>query len=161
MTLELKFTVSAHISRPMAEVFEAVVDPDRLSRYFATGSAKGRIEAGAVVTWSFHDFPGAFPVQVIAVEPERRIVLEWGSHEAEGGEVEGQAEIGPSRTRVEIAFEPIGPDRTLVTISESGWKPTQAGLKASYGNCHGWTQMLCALKAFIEHGVVLRQDMYR
>ena len=51
--------------------------------------------------------------------------------------------------------------RRLVTISEEGWRPTAAGLKASYGNCQGWMQMLCALKANIEHGINLRDGMFK
>src|SRR5690606_37812277 len=75
--MELKFTVSGRIARPVAEVFEAVVEPAQLSRYFTTGGARGRLETGATVHWDFHDFPGAFPVEVIEVEKDRRIVLRW------------------------------------------------------------------------------------
>ena len=77
--MDLKFKVSARIARPVAEVFEAVADPKKLSGYFTTGGAKGRLETGATVTWDFHDFPGAFPVEVVEVEPNRRIVLRWAS----------------------------------------------------------------------------------
>ena len=49
-------------------------------------------------------------------------------------------------------------DGTL--IEEGGWRETPTGLKASYGNCMGWSQMLCALKAWIEHGINLRDGMY-
>ena len=59
----------------MHEVFEAVADPEQLSQYFTTGGAKGRLETGATVTWDFHDFPGAFPVEVVEVVPDERIVL--------------------------------------------------------------------------------------
>ena len=62
--MELKFKVDARIAKPVAEVFEAVVNPSELSRYFTTGGAKGRLETGATVSWDFHDFPGAFPVEV-------------------------------------------------------------------------------------------------
>ena len=150
--MELKFTVSAHVARPVEQVFEAVADPEILSRYFTTGGAKGRLETGATVTWDFHDFPGAFPVEVVEVEPNRRIVLRWEANES-----------GPAgyRTTVTIVFEPVGGDRTLVTISEEGWRETEAGLKASYGNCMGWSQMLCALKAWVEYGINLREGMYR
>lgn len=41
-------------------------------------------------------------------------------------------------------------------ISESGWKQTPAGLKNTYGNCMGWTQVLCCLKVFVEQGKNLR-----
>ena len=39
--MELKFKVDARIAKPVAEVFEAVVNPSELSRYFTTGGAKG------------------------------------------------------------------------------------------------------------------------
>jgi uncharacterized protein YndB with AHSA1/START domain len=60
-----------------------------------------------------------------------------------------------------MSFEPLDDGRTLVSISEEGWRPTDAALQASYGNCHGWTQMLCALKAWLEHGINLREGMYK
>lgn len=68
-----RFTVGGRIARPVSEVFEAVVDPARLSGYFTTGGAQGRLAPGATVTWDFHDYPGAFPVYVIEVEKDRRI----------------------------------------------------------------------------------------
>jgi uncharacterized protein YndB with AHSA1/START domain len=153
--MELKFTVSAHVSRPLAEVYEAVADPAQLSRYFTTGGANGRLESGATVSWDFHDFPGAFPVRVVEAEPERRIVLRWAANE------EGPGEGEDYQTTVTISFEPVGDDRTRVSIGEEGWRETDAGLKASYGNCMGWSQMLCALKAWLEHGINLREGMYR
>lgn len=153
--MELKFKVAGRIARPVAEVFEAVANPAELSRYFTTGGAKGRLEPGATVYWDFHDFPGAFPVHVVQVEPNQRIVLEWGA--AEGTAVASAS----GRTTVTMTFEPIEDGRTLVTIAEEGWRETPAGLEASYGNCHGWTQMLCAMKAWVEHGINLRDGMYR
>lgn len=149
--MDLKFRVAARIARPVAEVFEAVADPARLSGYFTTGGAKGRLETGAVVTWDFADFPGAFPVHVIEVQEPHRIVLRWDAAD------DGQ---GAYQTTVTFTFEPLDGDRTLVTIEEQGWRPSQAGLDASYGNCQGWSQMLCALKAYLEHGLNLRDGMY-
>ena len=73
--MDLTFKVSSHIARPVHEVFEAVADPGELSHYFTTGGAKGRLAAGATVTWDFHDFPGAFPVEVAEVAPDEKIVL--------------------------------------------------------------------------------------
>ena len=43
----LSFTVSGRVARPVAQVYEAVADPDQLSRYFTTGGARGRLEPGA------------------------------------------------------------------------------------------------------------------
>ena len=62
--MDLKFKVMIHVGRPVGEVFEAVADPKQLSSYFTTGGASARLERGVTVTWDFHDFPGAFPVEV-------------------------------------------------------------------------------------------------
>lgn len=148
--MNLTFNVCAHIAKPIAEVFEAVADPAMLSRYFTTGGAKGRLETGATVTWAFHDFPGAFPVKVVAVEPRKRIVFQWAADDPAGYD-----------TTVTFTFDSLDDGRTRITISEQGWPETDAGLKASYGNCHGWTQMLCALKAWLEHGINLREGMFK
>lgn len=159
--MELKFRVAARIARPVREVFEAVADPGQLSHYFTTDGARGRLETGATVTWDFHDFPGAFPVYVIEVVPNERIVLEWDASEGEAPNVEGAESTGADyRTTVTMTFKPLDDGRTLVEIAEEGWRENQGALQASYGNCQGWSQMLCALKAWLEHGINLREGMY-
>ena len=160
--MDLKFRVAARISRPVHEVFEAVADPDKLSHYFTTGGAKGRLETGKTVTWDFHDFPGAFPVQVIEVEPDRKIVLEWKANEGEPPNVEGgEMKSVDYNSIVTMTFTPLDDDtRTMVEIEEKGWRETEGALKASYGNCQGWAQMLAALKAWVEYGINLREGMY-
>ena len=160
--MDLKFRVAARIAKPVHDVFEAVADPGQLSEYFTTGGASGRLETGATVTWDFHDFPGAFPVEVIEVVPDERIVLEWGAGEGEAPNVEGgQITDAGYKTRVTMTFKPIDDNsRTLVEIKEEGWREEQKALEASYGNCQGWSQMLCALKVWLEHGINLRAGMY-
>ena len=160
--MELKFRVAARIAKPVHEVFEAVADPAQLSHYFTTGGAQGRLETGATVTWDFHDFPGAFPVYVIEVVPDEKIVLEWQANEGEAPNVEGgELKDADYRTRVTMSFKALDDGRTLVEIAEEGWRETEDGLKASYGNCMGWAQMLAALKVWIEHGINLREGMYK
>ena len=73
--MDVKLKVSGRIAKPVHEVFEAVADPAKLSGFFTTGGAKGRLTTGATVTWDFADFPGAFPVQVVEVVDDKRIVL--------------------------------------------------------------------------------------
>ncbi|KKX29486.1 SRPBCC family protein [Rhizobium sp. LC145] len=160
--MELKFKVSGRISKPVEEVFEAVVDQKKLSGYFTTGGASARLETGTTVTWDFADFPGAFPVEVVEVEKNRKIVLRWDATDGNA------AEQGPEnvvlanyKTTITMTFEPVDGNRTLVTIAEEGWRETQGGLAASYGNCQGWSQMLCALKAYVEYGINLREGMYK
>lgn len=150
--MDLKFNVSGRIDKPVAEVFEAVVDPGQLSRFFTTGGAVGRLETGSTVTWDFADFPGAFPVRVETVETNRKIVLHWKAHDDAPG---------PHDTTVTMTFEGLEDGRTLVSIREEGWSDSEKGLKSSYGNCEGWTGMLCALKVWLEHGINLREGFYK
>ncbi len=152
-----RFTIKGRIAKPVGDVFEAVVNPEHLSEFFTTGGAKGRLETGAVVTWDFHDFPGAFPVHVTEVEKDRRIVLRW---DGEAAAVEADAS-GSNKTKVTMTFAPTDDGRTLVEITEEGWLDSPEGRSASYGNCEGWTGMLCAMKAWLEHGIHLRDGFYK
>ncbi len=108
---------------------------------------------GERVTWDFHHFPGAFPVKVVEADPPRRIAIEW----------DGEATAGASgTTRTTFEFEPIDDGaRTLVTITEASWLATPDGAKHAFGNCEGWTGMLAAMKAWVEHGINLREGFYR
>jgi uncharacterized protein YndB with AHSA1/START domain len=147
----LSFTVSGRVARPVAEVYEAVADPEQLSRYFTTGGARGRLELGADVTWDFADFPGRFPVTVVESDAPRRLVIRWEARD--GLEAE---------TTTTFEFEPIDDgERTLVTITESAWRADADGAKSAFGNCEGWTGMLAALKAWVEHGINLREGFYK
>jgi len=151
--MEPRFKVSGRIARPVTEVFEAVVDPDQLSQYFTTGGAKGHLEAGTTVTWDFADFPGAFPVEVVEVEPNRRIVLRWQGND--------DSDPAPFSTTVTMEFDSLDDGRTLVTIAEHGWRPTDGGFRSSYSNCEGWTGALIAMKVWLEHGLNLRDGFYK
>jgi uncharacterized protein YndB with AHSA1/START domain len=146
--MELKFTVSAKIQRPRSEVFDAVYNPKKLSKYFTTGSASAPLDAGTTVIWRFHDYPGDIPVHVKEVVTDELIVFGW------------EAGDRGYDTRVEMKFESLDDRSTLVTISESGWKENPKALKSSYDNCHGWTQMSCCLKVYLEHGINLRENFY-
>lgn len=145
------FKVFIFVGRPRHEVFEAVADPAELSEYFTTGGAKGRLETGATVTWDFHDFPGAFPVEVVEVVPDEKIVFDWQANEP-GADY---------NVRVTMRFSDVEGGRTKVEIEEAGYRDTAASVKASYGNCMGWSQMLAALKMWVEHKVNLREGAYK
>jgi uncharacterized protein YndB with AHSA1/START domain len=141
--MEPKFQVQLKIRKPVAEVFDAVVDPDKLSGYFVEQSS-GPMVPGATVTWKFPELEDRFPVTIREVVKDERIVLAWAS--AEGG----------YDTRVEMIFKPLDAGNTMVQITESGWRPTDKGIEASYGNAGGWMHMMACLKAYLEYGVNLR-----
>lgn len=148
--MSLGFRISGRIAKPAAEVFDAVVNPKKLSGYFTTiGGASAPLVAGETVTWW-----GDIPVEVEEVTPDRRIVLRW--------DAEAPADGKPSyKTRIEMTFDPLEEGGTLVAIAEQGWREGETGLRKSYLNCEGWTQMLCCMKAYLEHGINLREGYYR
>ena len=134
--------------RPVAVVFNAVTDPKELSSYFTTGGASGPLCEGATVKWKFGEFDGEFPVKVTKLVPNERIEFSWETNE------------GGYDTQVVMTFEAVDAGTTLVKIAESGWRETPKGQESSYGNCMGWTQMLCCMKAWVEHRINLRQGFF-
>ncbi len=160
--MELKFTVQMKIQKPVDVVFDGVYNPAKLSQYFTTSGASGPLDEGTTVIWNFADYPGEVPVRVKKVVPNQLIVFEWGAGEGgqdASGNKEQRLEEGVV-CRVEMTFETADDGSTLVRITESGWPETDKGLKLSYGNCQGWSQMSCCLKAFLEYGINLRKGAY-
>jgi uncharacterized protein YndB with AHSA1/START domain len=144
--MTLGFKVSGRIAKPVGEVFDAVVNPKKLSGYFTTikGASAPIVQGTTVVWW------GDVSVDVQEVRKDSLIVLSW-----DGG---GKPGI---RTRIEMNFEPLEDGSTFVSIGESGWNEDELGLKRSYLNCEGWSQMLACMKAYLEYGINLRQGYYR
>jgi uncharacterized protein YndB with AHSA1/START domain len=143
-----QFSLYAKMQRPLEEVFDAVYNPQKLSGYFTTGGASGPLDAGSTVTWEFADFPGEYPVTVLRSNRNALLEFSWGSS------IEGVS------TTVEMVFEDLGNGSVKIDITERGWPDTPEGRSASYGNCMGWMQMLCCLKAYLEHGINLREGMF-
>jgi len=143
----ISFTVHLSILKPVEEVFDAVIQPDKLSGYF-TASASGPMREGSTVKWRFPEFPEEFPVVIRRIVPNDLITLEWESQE------------GGYNTTVTMKFEALDPNSTLVSISEEGWRPTEKGIRSSYSNCSGWMHMLCSLKAYLEYGINLRKGSF-
>lgn len=145
--MKLDFQVRIKVQKPAADVFDAVVNPKRLSGYF-TGSASGPLQEGKQVTWIFPEFPGEVPVSVRTVVPNQHIRLEWD------GADEGY------NTQVDMKFETVEPSSTSIAISETGWRANEKGVESSYRNCGGWMHMLCCLKAFLEYDINLRKGSF-
>jgi uncharacterized protein YndB with AHSA1/START domain len=162
--MELKFQVATKIQKPLAEVFDAVYNPKKLSGYFTNGGAEAPLDEGKTVQWAFEDEPGnkiSFPVKVKKMVPNKMIQFTWAASE---GSYDPATHEYPKAagydTLVEILFEPLGKSETVVKIRESGWRPTQGGLEGSYNNCSGWMHMGLCLKAYLEHGIDLRKGSF-
>jgi uncharacterized protein YndB with AHSA1/START domain len=67
------------IREPVAEVFEAFVDPEITNRFWFTKSS-GRLEAGKHIIWTWEIYDISIPVDVKEVEVNKRILIEWGNY---------------------------------------------------------------------------------
>lgn len=146
--MELKFEVYTKISKPIAEVFQAIYDPQLLSKYFTSGGASAPMDAGTTVMWAFKGFPGSYPVKIIECVPPERLVFEW--------EILDSKEL----SHVTILLEALEENVTMVKVAEKGWPADQVSLEKSYGNCMGWSQMITHLKVFLEYDIILRDTAY-
>jgi uncharacterized protein YndB with AHSA1/START domain len=141
---KLQIETSLKIQKPVHDVFEAIVDPKKISNYFISKSS-GRIEQGKTVTWKFPEMDIEFPIRVNNVQTDKFISYDWDNFE------DGVT------TTVEIELKPIDKDETFVTVSEKSRDNDEAGIKWLKGNTGGWANFLACLKAWLEYGINLRK----
>jgi len=143
MPEKIGFTVRTQVAKPIAEVFQAIVDPRIMTKFFAH-RASGPIEPGAQLVWTW-DQHGDNQVRVLAVEEPHHLKLTWKAY--------GGADY---ETIFTFNLEALSADKTMVIVSEDGWRGDQPGVKGALDNAKGWTDMLNCLKAYLEHGIDLR-----
>lgn len=142
-TLEIKAAIQ--IQKSPGEVFEAIVDPEKMSGYFiAKGS--GRMEEGKSIRWKFPEFDFEFPIRAGKIEKDQYISYYW--------------EVDQLELQVEITLTPTGPDNTLVTITEKSRENNEAGIKWLGQNTEGWANFLACLKCYLEYGINLRKGAF-
>ena len=129
------------IRRPPAEVFEAFIDPAITTRFWFTKST-GRLEPGKHIKWSWEMYEISVDVEVKEIEPNKRILIEWGEH--------------GSMTTVEWIFTPYKDDKTYVTITNSGFHGDgDKVVSDALDSKGGFTWVLAGLKAFLERNIEL------
>jgi uncharacterized protein YndB with AHSA1/START domain len=129
------------IRRPVAEVFEAFVNPDITTQFWFTRSS-GRLEPGGQVEWTWEMYDVSAAVTVKAIEPHRRILIEWPGYSG--------------LAMVEWLFTPHADDTTFVSISETGFRGDGDSLVQQVAaSTQGFTLVLAGLKALLEHHVRL------
>ncbi|MGO4269489.1 SRPBCC domain-containing protein, partial [Paenibacillus sp. TAF58] len=66
------------IVKPVIEVFEALIDPVKMSNYwFSSGSE--RLEQGKTITWRYDEYDAQVDIKVLEIEVNRKIVFQWGA----------------------------------------------------------------------------------
>lgn len=147
-TLEIKTAIQ--IQKPVNEVYEAIVDPLKMSNYFISKSS-GRMEAGKTLTWEFPEFDTKFPVRIKKAEKDKYISYYWDGQDG-------------TELLVEILLDTREHNSTLVTIAEKSMENNEAGIKWLKNNTEGWANFLACLKAYVEYGINLRKggfDFYK
>lgn len=142
------YTVRTRIEKPAGVVYDAIVSADTLVRYFA-GRTSGDLTEGARVVWHWDQW-GDYPVTVKRLVKDRLIELALNSKDWQKTKSDAYDVL------VSIELETLEDGATMLSISESGWKIDEDGLKASHENCGGWTHMTMCLKGYLEYGIDLR-----
>lgn len=126
------------IRRPVAEVFEAFLDPAITARFwFSDGS--GRLEPGARVRWNWAMYGAGTDVVVKAVEPDRRILIDW--------------DVDSDPTEVEWLFAALGRD-TLVEVFNRGFAGTRGEqVSKALDSTGGFALVLAGAKIWLEHRI--------
>ncbi len=143
---QLQIKTALQITRPPQEVFEAIVDPQKMSQYFISES-NGQMEEGKFLIWKFREFSEVVPVLVFEVKPSELISFEWEG--ARG-----------KKLKVEIQLSEMRDHSTLVKITEGKMPADATGLTWYGGNTEGWANFLACLKAYVEYGINLRKGAF-
>lgn len=130
------------IRRPVAQVFEAFVDPAITSRFwFSRGSA--RLEAGKSVRWDWEMYGFSVDAQVKVLEPGARLVVEWTGY--------------GYPTDITWVFTARPDGTTFVSVTNTGLRGTPDEVaSAAVDATEGFAFVLAGAKALLEHGVELR-----
>ena len=129
------------IRKPVAEVFEAFVNPDITSKFWFSRGI-GRLDSGAAVEWFWDQYKVSAKVTPHQILKDQFIAFTWLSPDV--------------ITTVEISFKPYGGHFTFISITEKGWDINREGLfELLAGQTEGWTLVLTSLKALFEHNIKL------
>jgi uncharacterized protein YndB with AHSA1/START domain len=129
------------IRKPIAEVFEAFVNPAITTQFWFTQSS-GRLETGQQIKWEWEMYSVSAQVNVKTIEANKRILMEWTGYSG--------------LTPVEWIFTAHPNDTTFVSVSESGFTGTDDEIvQQALGSTGGFTMVLAGAKAWLEHHIHL------
>jgi len=129
------------IRKPVADVFEAFIDPTITSKFwFTKGSA--RLEVGKQVQWDWEMYKVSVQVNVLEIEPNRRILVDWSAYGA------------PST--IEWTFTSLPDDTTFVSVINRGFNGEgEEVVNQAISATEGFSFVLAGAKAYLEHGIEL------
>jgi uncharacterized protein YndB with AHSA1/START domain len=129
------------IRKPVAQVFEAFINPEITTKFWFTKST-GKLEVGKHITWTWEMYNVSAQVIVKEIEQNKRILVEWGDPDA--------------MTEVEWTFTQYTNDSTYVNITNGGFRGDGDSVVAqALDSTGGFTTVLDGAKAWLEHGIKL------
>jgi uncharacterized protein YndB with AHSA1/START domain len=144
---QLEIKAGLQVLKPIAEVFDAIVDPDKMKNYFISQSS-GYMKEGATLRWKFPEMDLEFEVTMGKIEKPGYISFHWD------GAMDGE------QTLVEMNLQAVENNITFITITEKRKENNEKGIKWLKNNTEGWANFLACLKAWMEYGIHLRTGAY-
>ncbi|MDQ8737591.1 SRPBCC family protein [Paenibacillus sp. LHD-38] len=124
------------IRKPVEEVFQAFIDPEITSKFWFT-KGSGKLETGKMVRWDWEMYGASADIAVKDIVENKRILIDFGY-------------------TVEWTFTSRAANETFVTITNSGFTGNaDETVGQAIDAMGGFTIVLCGLKAFLEHGILL------
>lgn len=142
--LEIKAAIQ--IQKSATEVFQAIVDPEKMCSYFISKSS-GHLIEGTSVTWEFPEFKGEVLIEVTKVIPGELVSFNWEG--AKG-----------KKLLVKISLRELEDRSTVVSVTEGKMEADKAGIEWYGGNTEGWANFLACMKAYLEYGINLRKGAF-
>ena len=139
MANELKVTVPIKASK--AEVWDALVNPEKIKHYLFGTETKSDWKVGSPIVFSgvWGDKPYEDKGTIVAIEPEKTLTYTYWSN------LSGTPDVPENYANVGYHLEEQG-DETLLTITQDGFK-TQEAVERSEGD---WGSVLNGLKELVE-----------
>ncbi|MBI9036426.1 MAG: SRPBCC domain-containing protein [Bacteroidales bacterium] len=134
--------VQGSILKPIETVFDAIINPNHITNYFASKVSGEWIE-GNTLELNFEDFGVRCEVRVLKRVENQKIHFEWNA-------------IGGTASEVNITLEAIHDKHTNIQISESSFQLSQNDVQKAIEQTQGWTDFICCLKAYLYTGINLR-----
>ena len=140
--MKLESKAILQIQKPIEDVFEGIINPEIMTKYFISESS-GRLESGKEVIWKFPEFEDEFLVKDIKIENNSSIAFVWDPE-----------------TIVNITLEKRPDNSTIVRVNEHGKDLDEDNLKWALENSGGWANFLACMKAYLEYGIQLRKGAF-
>lgn len=140
--MNTQVTTKFKILRPTNEVFEALVDPEKIGNFWFSSSSE-RWEQGKRVKLKYDEYNAEGVINLLEIQENKKIVFTWGEEE-------------DAETTVTITFNELDNGHsTVIEVTESGFNDNDPEVvNKMIGNKGGWVYMLSCLKCYLENDVI-------